>query len=179
MSQKKLKLKEHLCLMIPRLAMEANQLKDPEARSRWMKLRKIALSPKTIESCCSHEGMSVDFFNKWGKRLIKFRGLAGLLTKSRKPHRSPRRTKPRLEKIVLKIRRVEPYLGPERISDTASKLYESKIASSTIFNILKRARVVGKKISQALTKRHMKCYRRPLPGYLQMDFKYVPYKIEN
>lgn len=51
MSLKKLKLKEHLRLMIPRLATEANQLKDPEARTRWMKLRKIALvSAKGDES---------------------------------------------------------------------------------------------------------------------------------
>ena len=78
MSQQKLKLKAHLRLMIPRLAKEANQLKDPEARSRWMKLRKIALSPKTIESCCSNEGVSVDFFNKWGKRLVKSKRLTGV-----------------------------------------------------------------------------------------------------
>lgn len=178
MSQQKLKLKEHLRLMIPRLSAEANQLKDSEARSRWMKIRKIALSPKTIESCCSKEGVSVDFFNKWGTRLVKSKRLAGLFTKSRKPHRSPKQVKPRVEKIVLKIRRAEPYLGPDRISDTAQKFYNLVVPSSTVFAILRRACVVGKKIAERLTKRHMKRYRRVLPGYLQMDFKYVPYKIE-
>lgn len=178
MSLKKLKLKEHLRLMIPRLAVEANQLKDPEARSRWMRIKKIALSPKTIEYACAKEGVSVDFFNKWGIRLIKSKRLVGLFTKSRKPYRSPNKSKPRVEKTVLKIRRAEPYLGPERISDVAEKLFELAIAPSTVFNILRRAKVVGKKIAERLTKRHMKRYRRVLPGYLQMDFKYVPYKIE-
>ena len=164
--------------MIPRLSAEANQLKDSEARSRWMRIKKIALSPKTIEHACAKEGVSVDFFNKWGCRLVKSKRLIGLFTKSRKPYRSPNKSKPRVEKTVLKIRRAEPYLGPERISDVAEKIFELEIAPSTVFNILRRAKVVGKKIAERLTKRHMKRYRRVLPGYLQMDFKYVPYKIE-
>jgi hypothetical protein len=178
MPQTKLKLRAELRLMIPRLATEANKLRDNEARSRWMKIRKIALSVKSIESACSHEGVSVDWFTKWGKNLVKSRRLVGLFTKSRKPHRSPNKTKPRVEKQVLKIRRAEPYLGPERISDTAEKLFNLSVPASTIFSILRRAKVVGKKIAEKLTKKHTKRYRRMLPGYLQMDFKYVPYKIE-
>ncbi|MBC7421480.1 MAG: hypothetical protein H7328_12205 [Bdellovibrio sp.] len=123
MSQKKLSLKAELRLMIPMLSKEANQLKDNEARSRWMRIKKIALSPKTIESCCASAGVSVDYFTKWGTRLVKSRRLKGLLTKSRRPYRSPNKTKPRLEKAVLKIRKAEPYLGPDRISDLAEKLY--------------------------------------------------------
>ena len=179
MPQIKLKLRSEIALMIPRLAAEANQLKEPEARSRWMKLRKIVLSSKTIASACADCGVSVDFFNKWGKRLVKSRRLAGLFTKSKAPHRSPNKTKPRVEKQVLKIRRVEPYLGPERITDRAEKLYGLRVAPSTVFAILRRAKVVGKKIAEKLTKKHTKRYRRVLPGYLQMDFKYVPYKVED
>lgn len=179
MPQNKLKLRDELRLMIPRLAAEANQLKDTEARSRWMKLRKIAMSPKSIDSSCANVGVSVDWFTKWGKNLVKARRLTGLLTKSRRPHRSPRKTKPSIEKQVLKIRRAEPYLGPERIADTATKLFNLEVPPSTIFSILRRAKVVGKKIAERLTKKHTKRYRRVLPGYLQMDFKYVPYLIEN
>ena len=174
----KLKLKAELRLMIPRLAKEANQLKDPEARSRWMKLRKIALSVKSTNCACASAGVSVDWFGKWGNQLIKSRRLAGLFTKSRKPYRSPNKSKPRVEKTVLKIRRAEPYLGPDRIADTARKLFKLSVPPSTVFNILRRAKVVGKKIAERLTKKHMKRYRRPFPGYLQMDFKYVPYLIE-
>ena len=179
MPQTKIKLRAELRLMIPRLAPEANQLKDSEARSRWMKLRKIVLSPKTIASACADCGVSVDFFNKWGKRLVSLRRLKGLFTKSKKPHRSPNKTKPRVEKQILKIRRAEPYLGPERITDTALKLFELSVAPSTVFAVLRRAKVVGKKIAERLTKKHTKRYRRFLPGYLQMDFKYVPYKVED
>ena len=178
MSQKKISLKAELRLMIPRLAKEANQLKDNEARSRWMRIKTIALSPKPIAVCCAHAGVSVDFFTKWGTRLVKSRRLKSLLTKSRRPYRSPNKTKPRLEKTVLKIRRAEPYLGPDRIADLATKLFEMTVPSSTVFAILKRAKLVGKKIAEQLTKKHLKRYRRSLPGFLQMDFKYVPYKIE-
>lgn len=171
-------LKNQLRLMIPRLAKEANQLKDKEARSRWMKLRAIALSSKPIAKSCADHGCSEDYFNKWGQRLLKFRRLAGLFSKSRRPYRSPLKTKTRLEKKVLKVRRVEPYLGPERIANVVEKIYEEKVAPSTVYAILRRAKVVGKKIAEKLTKKHLKRYRRPLPGYLQMDFKYVPYLIE-
>jgi len=75
-------------------------------------------------------------------------------------------------------RRVEPYLGPERLSRGVKKLFDLNVPESTCYAILRRAKVVGKKIAERLTKRHIKRYRRPLPGYLQMDFKYVPYKID-
>lgn len=39
--------------------------------------------------------------------------------------------------------------------------------------------LVSDKVEPTLNKRHLKRYRRPLPGWLQMDFKYVPYSIEN
>ena len=171
-------LKDQLRLMIPRLAADANQFKDPEGRSRWMKIRAIALSTKSVLKACAAQGCSVDFFNKWGKRLLKRRSLLGLLTKSRKPYRSPGKSKPRIEKAVLKLRRVEPYLGPNRVSDALEDLYDINVTPSTVYRILKRAEIVGRKIQQRLTKKHMKRYRRPFPGYLQMDFKYVPYKID-
>jgi hypothetical protein len=74
----------------------------------------------------------VDFFNKWGSRLIKGRRLKSLFTRSRKPYRSPKQTKRRIEKKVLKIRRVEPYLGPERISMEMEDLYDLKVALNNL-----------------------------------------------
>ena len=153
-------LKNQLRLMIPRLAKEANQLKDKEARSRWMKIRVIALSPKSIARACADLGCSEDYFNKWGQRLLRFRRLAGLFSKSRRPYRSPKRTKPRLEKKVLKVRRVEPYLGPDRIANVVEKIYAETVAPSTVYAILKRAQVVGRKIAERLTKKHLKRWLR-------------------
>ncbi len=46
-------LKDQLRLMIPRLAKEANQLRDTEARRRWMQLRAVALSSKSIFKACA------------------------------------------------------------------------------------------------------------------------------
>lgn len=171
-------LKKQLNKLLPRFSEEANKIKHPEARSRWMKIKKITESPKSLAQACRFFGMSEDAYNKWGRRVLKRPKAETLLSRSRKPYRSPNKSKPRIEKTVLKIRRVEPYLGPDRISDTAEKLFDLEIPPSTIFNILKRAKVVGKKIAERLTKKHLRRYRRPLPGYLQMDFKYVPYLIE-
>ena len=171
-------LKDQLRLMIPRLSAEANQLKDRDARGRWMQLRSIALSPKCVAQACANRGCSVDFFNKWGTRLVKARRLSGLFSKSRKPHRSPKKTKARIEKKVLKVRRVEPYLGPNRVSDEVEDLFGVLVPPSTVYAILKRFKIVGLALQKTLTKKHMRRYRRPFPGYLQMDFKYVPYLIE-
>ena len=173
MSQLKFKLSK----LIPRFSKEANRIRDEEARSRWMKIRKITESSKSLAAACRFFGLSEDAYHKWGHRLLKKPVGESLLSKSRKPHRSPRKVKPRIEKKVLKIRRVEPYLGPERIADTLQENDKLKVPPSTIFNILRRAKVVGKKLAQQLTKKHLKRYRRPWPGYLQMDFKYVPYLI--
>ncbi|MFN9068980.1 MAG: DDE-type integrase/transposase/recombinase, partial [Bdellovibrionales bacterium] len=51
------------------------------------------------------------------------------------------------------------------------------VPPSTVYAILKREKMVSQKLAEKLTKKHLRRYRRALPGYLQMDFKYVPYKI--
>ncbi|MGZ3732797.1 MAG: DDE-type integrase/transposase/recombinase [Parachlamydiaceae bacterium] len=171
-------LRNQLRKLLPRFSQEANKIRDEEARSRWMKLKKISESSKSLAQACRFFGMSEDAYIKWGKRLLKRPKAEALLSQSRKPHRSPNKTKPRVEKQVLKVRRVEPYLGPERISDTLEELFSIIVPPSTVYNILRRAKLVGAKLAKFLTKKHLKRYRRPLPGYLQMDFKYVPYLIE-
>lgn len=171
-------LKKQLSKLLPRFSKEANKITNPEARSRWMKIYKITNSPKTVAAACRFYGMSDDSYNKWGNRLLKYPRWEALLSRSRKPHRSPRKSKPKIEKMVLKVRRVLPFLGSERISTEIRGLYALNIPPSTVFAILRRAKIVSKKISEKLTKKHLKRYRRPLPGYLQMDFKYVPYSID-
>lgn len=171
-------LRNQLRKLLPRFAKEANKIKNPEARSRWMRLRRITESTKSLVQACRFYGMSEDSYAKWGQRVLKNPTAKSLDSRSRKPHRSPNKTKPRAEKAILKIRRVEPYLGPDRLSMEAKKLFNLNVPPSTCFAILRRAKVVGKRLAQRLTKRHLRRYRRPLPGYLQMDFKYVPYLIE-
>lgn len=171
-------LKKQLRMIIARLGKEANKLSDPEARSRWMKLRSISESPKTLASACRFYGASEDWYRKWGLRLKKNPRIEILSSKSKRPHRSPRKTKAHIEKKVLKLRRAEPSHGPERISYDMKMVFELVVPSSTVYAILKRAKLVAKSLAERLTKKHLKRYRRPLPGFLQMDFKYVPYPID-
>lgn len=171
-------LREQLRKIIPRMGSEANKLRDPEARSRWMKLKQITLSTKSLSKACAFYGWSEDSYSKWGLRLRKKPRIESLFSKSQKPHRSPSKTKPQKVKKVVQIRRADPSLGPERISDELQRYFNMKVPPSTIYSILKREQLVAKKYAEKLTKKHLKRYRRPFPGFLQMDFKYVPYKIE-
>jgi hypothetical protein len=51
------------------------------------------------------------------------------------------------------------------------------VPPSTVYAILKREKMISQKLAEKLTKKHLRRYRRVLPGYLQMDFKYVPYRV--
>jgi len=170
-------LREQLRKMMPRLSEEANKLRDPEARSRWMKLKAITESTKSLAKACVFYGWSEDAYRKWGLRLKKQPRLEILFSRSRKPKRSPNQTKPRKEKKVAQIRRADPSLGPERISDDLARHFNMQVPPSTVYAILNRLKMISRKLSERLTKKHLKRYRRPFPGYLQMDFKYVPYPV--
>jgi len=162
---------------MPRLAGEANKLRDKEARSRWMMLKQITESTKSLARACAFYGWSEDSYRKWGTRLRKQPRVASIMSKSRKPHRSPTRTKPRKEKKVAQLRRADPSLGPERISFDLQRFFNMIVSPSTVYAILRRAKMVSVKLAEKLTKKHLKRYRRPWPGFLQMDFKYVPYPV--
>lgn len=171
-------LRSQLRKIMPRLSTEANKLRDPEARSRWMKLKQITWSPKPLARACAFYGWSEDAYSKWGTRLRKQPRIESVMSKSRKPHRSPNKTKPRKEKKVAQLRRADPSLGPERISFDLQKFFKILVPPSTVYAVLKRAKMVSIKLAEKLTKKHLKRYRRPWPGYLQMDFKYVPYPVD-
>lgn len=171
-------LKYQLRKVLASISLEAQQNKDPEVKERLYKLKRICNSPKTTSSVCRSEGVSREWFYKWGKRLMKVKSITALVSKSKRPKKSPRKTRPRIEKKVCKIRRVQPFLGAERIQNDLQRLYKEKCAVSTINNILRRNDFIGKEKAKKLTKKHLGKIRRPLPGYLQMDFKYVPYLIQ-
>jgi hypothetical protein len=172
-------LKYQLRKVIASISLEAQQNRDPEVKERLYILKRICKSPKSIAHVCRSEGVSRAWFYKWAKCLLKVKGITALESKSRRPKKSPRKTRSRVEKKVCKIRRVQPFLGAERIQDDLQRLYKEKCAVSTINNILRRNDFIGKEKAKRLTKKHLGKIRRPLPGYLQMDFKYVPYKIQD
>ena len=173
MSQLRLQLRR----ILPKLSVEANKLRETEARSRWMKLKQITESSKSLAKACAFYGWSEDAYSKWGHRLRKRPEVKSLLTRSRKPYRSPNKTSGKKEKKIGQLRRFDPSLGPERIADDLQRHFKMKVAPSTVYAVLKRLGLITKELARRLTKKHLKRYRRPFPGYLQMDFKYVPYKI--
>ncbi len=171
-------LKNQLSKIIPKLIKEASKIRDEEVRSRWMRLKRITESSKSLSQACRFYGMSEDCYRKWGNRLTRRHRIESLFTRSRRPKKSPNKTKRRIEKKVIALRKFDPSLGPDRISYDLKILYNLVVPESTVYAILKRARLISHKLAQSLTKKHMKRYRRSLPGYLQMDFKYVPYPID-
>jgi transposase InsO family protein len=174
MSAPKYKLKE----LLPSLVLQARTNSDAEVKSRFKFLKAVAESPKSVRNKCREEGKSHQLFYKWAKVLLRTKDLLSLKGKSRKPKRSPNKTSKRVARKIRVLRKLEPFSGPERISQDLDEYHSMKCPPSTVYRVLKREGLISKAGSKSLTKRHLKRYRRPLPGYLQMDFKYVPYKIE-
>ena len=172
-------LKYQLRKVLASISLEAQQNRDPEVKERLYRVKRVCNSPKSLAYVCRSEGVSREWFYKWAKRLLKMKSIRALESKSRRPKKSPRRTRSRIEKKVCKIRRVQPFLGAERIQDDLQRLYKEKCSVSTINNILRRNDFIGKQKAKRLTKKHLGKIRRPLPGYLQMDFKYVPYLVQD
>ncbi len=66
----------------------------------------------------------------------------------------------------------------ERISCYLKQFFNIQCPPSTVYAILKREKLITEENRKKLTKRHIKRYRRPLSGYLQMDMKYVPQLVD-
>ncbi|NDF13455.1 MAG: transposase [Proteobacteria bacterium] len=173
MSAKKYRLRE----LLPSLSAQAKSISDAEIKARFKLLKAVAESPQTVERKCRQEGKSKQYFHKWAKVLLKTKDILSLASRSRRPKRSPRKTPRRVVKRVRKLRELEPFSGPERISQDLKDHFNIDCPPSTVYQVLKREKLISTDGAKKLTKRHLKRYRRPLPGWLQMDFKYVPYRI--
>jgi hypothetical protein len=134
-------LRKLLIKIMPKLSSEANKLRDTEARSRWMRLKQITMSPKSLSKACAFYGCFMDAYNKRGTRLKKQPRIESLISRSRKPYRSPNQTKPRKAKKVVQLRRHDPSQGPERISQDLKRVFNMNVAPSTVYAILKRERI--------------------------------------
>jgi transposase len=172
------KLKAQLKVILPKLSEEANHNRDPDVKFRLYALKAIVGSTKNVKKACEARGVSTDFFNEWGGRLLRVRKLSSLKSRSRKPKTSPGQTRKRVEKKIRRLRMAEPAYGPERISFYLKFLYKITCAPSSVYNVLKRLGFVDKAKRKTRSKKHLKRYTRSTPGYLQMDIKYVPYLVE-
>jgi transposase len=168
------KLKQQLKVILPNLAQEANQCRDTEAKRRYYLIKAVAESPKSVLTVCQSRGLSTDYFYKWAKRLLKQRSLTALMSGSRRPKRSPKQTAKRIEKRIVAMRKAEPYLGADRIAFELKRLFNMVCAVSSVHAVLRRRGLITKNYRERLTKKHVKRYRRGLPGFCQTDVKYVP-----
>jgi len=170
-------LRKQLVKIIYGLSEEANKNHDREIKERYYFLRSVVRSKQSVTWACARAGISTDTFERWGKRLLRQKKLVALKSKSRKPKRSPKKISKRLERKIVALRKAEPSHGAERISFDLNRIFKLKVSEGCVYRALKRNNLISKARSKKLTKRHIKRYRRPLPGYLQMDVKYVSYKI--
>ena len=167
-------LKLQLKKILPDLSKQANTISDPEIKKRLYLIRAVVNSPKSVSQVCQSRGVSPDLFNKWGKILLKAKDLLSLKSGSRKPKNCPHQTPKRIEKRIKNLRLAEPSHGPERISFDLKKLYNMVCSPSGVYAVLWRLALITDEYRKKLTKTHLKRYRRPLPGWMQMDVKYVP-----
>ena len=174
MSALKYQLKE----LVSSLSAEANKNKDPDVKRRFYLIKAVSESPKDVKKTCEARGVSTDYFYKWAHRFLKAKTVVSLKSLSKAPKQFWNITQKRVVKRIAKIRKTEPFKGPERISVDLKRNFNIVCASSTVAAVLKRCGFIKKEYRDRLTKKHMKRYRRPLPGYLQMDFKYTPFLVE-
>jgi hypothetical protein len=169
-------LKYRLKEILPRLSEQAKVCKDPEVKRRLYLIKGVVSSERTIKGACDFRGVCRDTFYRWSRGLLKTGSLEGLGDESRRPKRSPNQTGVRIERKIKALRKKEPFLGPERISRRLQK-HHMACPPSTVYAVLKRNKLISREYRKQRTKRHMKRYRRPFPGFLQLDTKYVPYRV--
>jgi transposase InsO family protein len=168
-------LKLQLKKILPGLSEQANRNKDPEVKKRLYLIKAVVNSPKSVEKVCQGRGVSTDSFYNWARMLLKLPiNIDSLKSVSTKPKSCPHQTPKRVEKRIKNLRLAEPSHGPERISFDLKKFYNMVCSPSAVYAVLWRLAMITDEYRKKLTKTHLKRYRRPLPGWMQMDVKYVP-----
>jgi len=127
-----------------------------------------------VAKTCRYYGIARRTYYFWYNRYQEY-GLEGLKDRSRRPHHSPRATKPEIiEKIVYLRQRY--YFGPLKIQMYLLRYHDIKMTSSTIYRILKRMQMNRLPANQRYrpVKERFKRYEKPIPGhYLQVDVKFL------
>ncbi len=130
----------------------------------------FALDNSNISQISRRYGISRKTAYKWIKRYIQ-EGEEGLSDRSRRPHHSPMKTPPRLERAVLDVRKDHSTWGGRKIrARLLAKEFDIVPAASTITEILHR----NGKVSPDESDKHRswKSFEYEEPNELwQMDFK--------
>jgi transposase InsO family protein len=130
------------------------------ARQRGANMRRL----------CGAFGISPTVGYKWLER-FEAGGPAALADRSRRPQRSPQRTQPHVEKVIVSLRQEHPAWGARKLHRRLQDLGHTQLpATSTITDILHRHGLITPERSDAATP--FTRFERPAPNQLwQVDFK--------
>jgi len=129
---------------------------------------------RSVARTCRHFGISRQSFYKWKKR-YDADGDAGLCDRSCAPKRSPRATAKEVVSKVLYLRQTY-HFGPGKIADYLRRFHETRIACSTVHQLLRRHGLNRLPVNQKHRphKRRWHRYEKPRPGHrLQVDVKFL------
>lgn len=145
--------------------------KEASTMSLRLEFVSLALSNSAnISRLCLRFGISRKTGYKWIER-FQLEGAAGLLDRSRCPHRSPRRTPDQVEDAILAVRDAHPAWGGRKIKARLEALGVAYVpAPSTITEILRR----NNRLDPEEAQKHQSWQRfeAETPNQLwQMDFK--------
>ena len=156
----------------------ARYCRDVETRKKLMWFLD-ALRFGDVSKACRKYGVIPKTFYFWWNRFKKSGFKAeGLQCLSRKPRHSSNKTKGRALKWIRHYR-IQFHYGPERIQMYLKLNHGILIAKSTIGEVIRRENLILRKNKKIPINRHTKRYSLPWPGdCLQMDIKFVPYKMD-
>jgi len=137
----------------------------------------LAVKYQNITLACHKLGYRRSYFYFWYNRLTQADfDISSLENRSRRPLSHPKQTAGQIVDKIISLRRQTGY-GPDRLQFHLKRLYNIHVARSTIGHILKRENLIPAKTTKP-KKKHPKRYQMPNPGDLiQMDVKYLPYRI--
>lgn len=126
--------------------------------------------PATVRELCRRYGVSAKTAYKWLARYAG-EGVSGLRDRSRRPHGSPRQTRPALEAAVLAVRAAHPEWGGRKIRHVLLRRGVSGApAPSTITAILRRHGLLAS--AAGVAPHAFTRFEHATPNELwQMDFK--------
>ncbi|MGH7901966.1 MAG: IS481 family transposase [Thermodesulfobacteriota bacterium] len=127
-----------------------------------------------VSKTCRYYGIARRTYYFWWNRYQEY-GLDGLKDRSKRPHHSPRATKPQIVEKIVYLRQ-HYYFGPFKIQMYLLRYHDIRITPSAIYRILKRLQMSRLPANQRYRplKERFKRYEKPIPGHnIQIDVKFL------
>jgi len=137
------------------------------------------LKTSNVRLSCQQFGISRRTYYYWLNKLKENDfDPNSLMPKSRAPKRSPRIIEGRLKEEILNLRKEFRY-GPATIAWYMDHLFGIKVSPHGVYKVLLRENVPFRKRRSDKPNPHKRRYSLNTPGEgLQVDIKYVPFKVE-